>query len=398
MTLLEGVIVAGAALAVLRAARLAILQRSIPRLVDVTGPAPPTRSSVAVACAARDEAPHLERAVRSWLTQPVAQVIVVDDRSRDATGEVLARLASEDPRVVPLRVERRPDGWLGKCHALGLAAARARADFLLFTDADVRLAPGCVARAVAFAEREDADVVVLMPEVDCDNALQRAMTTAFFQFFLAALGGARANRDDGRCVVGIGAFNMVRRDAYERAGGHDPVRLQVGDDVALVRLLQHHGARTRLLSGEGLLRLRWQDGVIGTIRGLEKNFFWGARLSVPLVAAFTLAALVLLAPLAAVLAPTAVSLAALGAWVAGVLTPAAFAPREGRWASALLFPAAVVLMLVAAWNSTVRTLARGGISWRGDLIRIGELRAALLPWRWWRRPIAARARRPEALE
>lgn len=398
MSALEGLVLAGAIATLARGVHLVVLLRSIPRLVDEVPDAPAgPLPSVTIAAAARDEGRHLELAARSWLAQdlPSLQVIAVDDRSSDGSSGILARLAAEDPRLLPLRVDERPAGWLGKCHALSLAASRATGDFILFTDADVKLAPGALARALALAEREDADVLVLMPEVECDGPLQRALTGTFFQFFLTAMGGRGANRDDGRCTIGIGAFNLVRRSAYESVGGHAPLRLQVGDDVALVRLLQRSGFRHRLLSGEGLVSLRWQEGVTGTIRGLEKNFFWGARFSLGLLSLFTLGSLLLLAPLLALLAPSPASLAGLLAWIVAVSVPHAMhSPRRGLVASCLLHPASTLLLVAAGWNSAIRNLRDGAISWRGDRFGLDELRAALLPWRWWREPVAARPARP----
>ena len=395
MSVLEIVIACGTALAAARAVHLAIVLGSIPRLRDVVPRAPTSGlPGVTIAVAARDEGEHLERAARSWLAQDAQglQVIVVDDRSRDETPGILARLAAEDARLLPLRVDERPEGWLGKCHAQQLAASRATGDFILFTDADVRLEPDTLRRALGLAVAHDADVVALMPDVECEGIVQGALTAAFFHFFLTAMGGRGANRDDGRCAIGVGAFNLVRRSAYEAVEGHSSLRLQVGDDVGLVRLLQRAGFRHRLLSGEGLVALRWQPGVIGTIRGLEKNFFWGARFSVLLVAGFTAATLLMLSPLLAPLSSTPLAWACFGAWLAASAAPyfvGAAAPR-GRLAAVLLHPLSLGLLVVAAWNSTIRTLARGGISWRGDVFPLRDLRAGLMPWRWWREAVPSR--------
>src|SRR5205085_7264234 len=108
---------------------------------------------------------------------------------------------------------------------------------VLFTDADVRLEPTTLRRAAAALRDERADLLVLLPEVESDHVVQGALTTLFFQQFLMLARGTHANRDDGRFAIGVGAFNLVRRSAWEEVGGHGPLRLQVGDDVALARLL-----------------------------------------------------------------------------------------------------------------------------------------------------------------
>jgi hypothetical protein len=403
---LDALLAFAALLMAARAILLLGIGRRIPRLRDIAPLAGGAIPSVSICCAARDEAAHVEAAARSWLAQdlPSLEVIVVDDRSRDATSPTLKRLAAEDARLVPLRVDERPPDWLGKCHALSLAARRARGEWLLFTDADVQLAPTCVRRALALAAQEDADVVTVLPEVESDSALQHALTVLFFHFFLTTLGGRRPNADDGRCNVGIGAFLLVRKAAYAAAGGHDEVRLQVGDDVALARQLVRQGDRHRLLSGTGQLGLRWQRGVAGLIRGLEKNFFWGARFSVPLMLFFSAAALFSLLPCIAPLVGGAPAWWSLAVFTIATALPyrasahAARGPvfsRERSWIlTTLLHPVAMLLLVATGWNSMLRTLTRGGIAWRGDVVPLEELRAALKPWHWWYAPVPARPAAP----
>ena len=123
------------------------------RAVWLAGPAdapPPDGGwpAVAVIFAARNEAAMVERATRSLLAQdyPGLEVIAVDDRSTDGTGAILDAIAAEDARLTVVHIDELPAGWLGKTHALHVAAAdRPRRDWLLFTDADVLFAPGTLA-------------------------------------------------------------------------------------------------------------------------------------------------------------------------------------------------------------------------------------------------------------
>jgi hypothetical protein len=385
------ILVAISVVTLARGIALVVVLRRIPLLKDrvqrearvhgVRDPLP----SVTICCAGRNEAAHLEDAIRSWLEQdlPNLQVIFADDRSSDESFAILERLAAEDPRVVALRIEQRPDGWLGKCHALHQAARRAKGDYILFTDADVKLAPGALAKAAALCRDERADHLVLLPEVETDSALQHAFTIFFFHEFVLLAGGLSANRDDGRCILGVGAFNMVSRAAYESVGGHEEIRMQVGDDVALARLLGRAGFRHRVLGGQELVSLHWQRGVVGTIRGLEKNAFWGARLSVPLLVVAAGALVVLQLPLVGP-AFGAPGWAALAIWLIGVSLPhLASAPFPRSPLGVALHPVSVLLFLATLGNSALRVLHRGGIDWRGDVFTLAELRAGFKPLAWW---------------
>ena len=123
--------------------------------------------SCSVVVAARDEDTRLEETVRHLLAQRdvAVDVIVVDDRSMDRTGDILRRLASADARVQARRVESLPDGWLGKCHACHVGAGAATGEWILFTDADCWLKPDVIARALRVADREEADHITLTPGV-----------------------------------------------------------------------------------------------------------------------------------------------------------------------------------------------------------------------------------------
>src|SRR5881296_3995497 len=100
-------------------------------------------------------------------------------------------------------------------------------------------------------------------------------------------------RDKSRGGVGIGAFNLVRRSAYDRIGGHALLKMDPADDYKLGRLLKESGARQRLFDGVGLVRCPWHRGALNVARGLEKNLFTGFDYSVLELLGFTLAALVL---------------------------------------------------------------------------------------------------------
>src|SRR5580765_2906703 len=141
---------------------------------------PPTLNRRQIKCcvviAARDEEARIEQTIRHLLAQRGVEVelIVVDDRSRDRTNEILSRLAKEDARVQVKRVDVLPDGWLGKCHACHVGAGSATSDWILFTDADCWLKPDVIARALGVAEREGADHVTMCAGVLIEGLAARA--------------------------------------------------------------------------------------------------------------------------------------------------------------------------------------------------------------------------------
>lgn len=357
------------------------------------------QDTASIVVAARNEADHVAAAARTWLGQEHVrhEVIVVDDRSSDGTGAALRDLVAADARLAVVRVEDRPDDWLGKCHALQRGLDAARGDWVLFCDADVELAPDALARALAVCRREGADALALVPRAETDTVLQWAMTAAFFQAYLVGVAAHRANRDDGACAAGVGAFNLVRRRALLDAGGFAPIRLQVGDDVALMRLLVNAGHRHRLHDGHDVARVHWQrGGAWATVKGLEKNAYWALRLSPAWLVAFTAAAAFLFSPLAAPVIGGAWAWAGLAAWVLGGALPwlAWRGRRRALLPGLLLLPASAVLLVLAAWNSALSAWRCGGLRWRDDVLPLADLRAALKPLGWWLGKEARRRARP----
>src|SRR5687768_11277638 len=265
--------------------------RRLPALDVLPAPAGAARCSVIVA--ARDEEARLEETVRHLLAQRHVEldVIVVDDRSTGATADILGRLASEDMRVRAVRVDRLPEGWLGKSHACHVGAGIATGDWLLFTDADCWLKPDVMARALRVAARDAADHITLTPGVTAETLAARAWHLVFLGSLANWISGV--NRDRPGAHLGIGAFNLVRTSAYRACGGYETLRLTIVDDIKLGLLLHRAGRRTRAFLGGADVECHWGTTVPRMIRIMEKNYFAAVdfRLA-PVVAGATVIALI----------------------------------------------------------------------------------------------------------
>lgn len=354
------------------------------RLVDepdagVDSPVP----STSVVVAARDEASTFrhEAAVLEALDHPDLELVLVDDRSADATGRIMEQLAADDPRVRVVHVTELPEGWLGKVHALEQGRRVARGEWLLFTDADVELAPDLPRRAVQFAERHALDALALLPSVRSSGVLVAGVVGTFSRWLVVGTRLWHAADPDRPEAFGVGACNLVRASALEAAGGFEWLRMDVADDAALAQHVAAGGGRTMLASGVDLLAVRWQESVRGMARGFEKyGGTGGVGSPAAAVVVVSLALLGELAPwlamLVAVVAgaaqPIAVAVAVLlasGA-VAVAATDRAGAPLLGLLAGPLA-PLLVWWMQVrAAWLEH----RRGGVVWRDTFYSTSQLR------------------------
>lgn len=355
--------------------------RATPVLANVKLPAPAAWPRVSIIIPACNEAATIESAVRSQLSQdyPDLEFVLINDRSADATGEIIERLATSDARVRALHIARLPEGWLGKVNALNTGVRESSGEWLLFIDADVHLAPTTIRDAIAYCIARDREHLALLPTF---NPASFWLDVALASFMRLGIIGSRPwaiENPRSRASIGVGAFNLVKRAALERTPGFEWLRMEVVDDIGLGQLLKRSGARSSLALGRDRVSLHWYYSLSEMLRGTEKNAFAAlARFSYLRLLAFTLIYPALeISPLLALL-PVGVS------WLPSVggvaLVCAFFAIRViSRWLRqpllpGLLFPAGAILVAFAALRSGVLALLRGGLMWRGTLYPTALLR------------------------
>jgi len=301
-------------------------------------------------------------------------VVVVDDRSTDGTGDIVRSLAAAESRVQLVRIDELPAGWLGKCHACHVGAALASGEWLLFADADCWLRPDVVSRALDVALRDRVEHVTLTPGVAPRTAAARAWHIAFLISLANWFSGVNRNRP--RAYLGMGAFNLVRRDAYDNCGGYKVLRMSVVDDVRLGMLLRRAGCHTRGFIGGDDVECDWGTSVPQMIRIMEKNYF--AILEYRTVPALIAGLGGLLFWTAALVAPLTLTRSGLvsGAALLSLWIPAGIVSRRLGWpvAGTLVTPFVYPALFYAILRSTWITLRQGGIRWRETFYPLETLR------------------------
>ena len=348
------------------------------RDVRVALPAHPPRVSVVIA--ARDEERHLEVALDSMLAQdyPDCEVIVVDDRSGDATPAILARKAACNERLRVVRIDELPAGWLGKNYALHRGAHEATGTILVFADADVVIRPDTVTRAVAYALAARRDHIAMAPEVIAPGLLLGMVVGTFTMFFSLYARPWKAPDPRSRCFIGIGAFNLVRAEVYRAVGGHARIAMRPDDDLKLGKIIKHAGYSQEMLFGRGVASVEWYPSLGELTRGLEKNTLAGVDYSIAAIACATLAqAAFFIWPFVALGFTSGLTLA-LNATLCSVLL-ASYAQSARmiaapRW-YALGLPLTVAIFIWILWRSTFITLRDDGITWRGTHYALAALKA-----------------------
>ena len=323
---------------------------------------------VSVVIPARDEERMIERTVRAFLAQtwPALEIIVVNDRSTDSTGEILARLAKEDARLVVIDNEEPPAGWLGKPWALHQGSLRARGELLLFVDADVIYAPDAVGAAVTHLEDRGVPMLALLPHFEMRGFWEHVAmpNLAFFAFTVIPLW--LSNRSTiPLLAMGGGTGNLIRRTDYDAVGGHEALKDSVVDDVALSRLMRRNGRRTEVVRGDDMISVRMYEGLGEIVRGFTKNGFAVVGRSYVAMVIFLILGFVLhVLPFGLALAGDVISIAAVGVLI--LTRVILFASLRYRLDNALLgHPLMIGVWVVIMLRSTWYTGIRRQLSWRG---------------------------------
>jgi glycosyltransferase involved in cell wall biosynthesis len=275
-------LIAGWILALAWFSRIVEAALGVPGIADISRPLwdrqPSTRPRVSIIVPARNEEEDIEQGLRGLLALDYDnyEVIAVNDRSTDRTGEIMEKVAASPAAHGCLKivhVSELPSGWLGKTHAMWTAGLRATGEWLLFTDADVLFKPDVLRRALTYAESEQADHVVVFPRMIMKRPGEKMMIAFFQTLFTFGHRPWRVADPDTDDHMGVGAFNMVRRTTYEAVGTYKALRMEVLDDMKLGKVIKKAGLRQRNVFGEDLISIRWAKGAMGVVDNLTKNFF-----------------------------------------------------------------------------------------------------------------------------
>ena len=417
--------IAGTILALAWFSRIVDAALGMPSVADVSRPewnrnpvSPAGNPRVSIIVPARNEEASIEQALRTLLNLDYDnyEIIAVNDRSTDSTGEIIERLAQEKrnqggpPEACPERSRRAPfegwgsvqrgnlrslqrgslqvihhtelpPNWLGKTHAMWTAANRSTGDWLLFTDADVLFKPDSLRRALAYAEAQPADHVVLFPRMIMKRPGEYMMIAFFqtmFMFGHRPWKVADPSTDDH---MGVGAFNLIRRKVYDAVGTYKALRMEVLDDMKLGKVVKNSGFRQRNVFGGDLISLRWAHGAFGIVNNLTKNFFavlsfqsWRALISAVGLAFLNygpFAGIVLAHGWARL--PYAIALASMFTIYVGISWRSAVPPYYF-----FLHPVSTTLFVYTLLRSMILTLWNNGITWRGTKYPLEELRKGMV--------------------
>lgn len=384
--------VAGTILALAWFSRIVDAALGMPSVADISRPewnrdlATSVNPRVSIIVPARNEEETIEQSLTTLLHLDYSnhEIIAVNDRSTDHTGGLMEKVAATPAAHDRLRLIQHnelPSGWMGKTHAMWTAANQASGDWLLFTDADVLFKPDSLRRAMAYAESQRADHVVLFPRMIMDSVGERMMIAFFQTMFVFGHRPWKVADPKARDHMGVGAFNLIRRGVYESVGTYAALRMEVLDDMKLGKVVKNAGFAQRNVFGEDLISVHWARGAKGVMNNLTKNFFAVLSFQWPrtLVSAFGMAFLNLMPFVGVCLAhgwarlPYAIALLSMFLIYWGMSRRSAIPAYYF-----LLHPVSSVLFVYTLLRSMAHTLWNDGIVWRGTKYHLEELRKGMV--------------------
>jgi glycosyltransferase involved in cell wall biosynthesis len=382
--------IAGCLLGLAWLSRILDAARGMPTIADISLPQwdlhPKNLPRVSIIVPARNEEATIAPVLQQLLSLDYKnyEVIAVDDRSTDRTGEAMDQVAASGETLARLKivhVEKLPPRWMGKSHAMWTAANAADGDWLLFTDADVFFKPDVLRRALAYGEAESADHVVLFPRMIMKSVGERMMISFFQTMFVFGHRPWKVADPKTKDHMGVGAFNLIRKSVYEAVGTYEALRFEVLDDMKLGKVVKTAGFAQRNVFGHDLISIRWGHGAIGIVNNVTKNFF--AVMSFQtwrmLASSFAVGFLNLM-PFVGIFAahgwarlPFALALFCMFAIYVGMSGLSDVRPYYF-----LLHPFSSILFVYAMLRSMFLTLGQGGVVWRGTKYPLEELRRGLV--------------------
>jgi len=338
---------------------------------------------VSILVAARDAARELCKALPTLLDQdyPEFEVIVVDDRSRDATARILDEFKTKYSNLKVVHLTHLPQGWIGKPHALARAYEEATGEWVVFIDADVRIARDVLRRVMGMVKENSWDHLNILPHLELVGFWEKTVLTFWALSSIVWLEPWRVSDPDSGRYFGFGALQGLRREVYEQIGTHRRLAMEIVDDIKLGKLVKQAGLRSGVAIAGDRVQLRYVHGLSNIIHSISKSAFAAcdyriSRLIGGLLATFIIYAL----PFVALIFTTGILRGMAAIAVACILTlhgKGLLAVRVSPFYAATHPLGAIMLCYILLHSMTV-TLWRGGVIWRDTFYPLDELRNGLV--------------------
>jgi cellulose synthase/poly-beta-1,6-N-acetylglucosamine synthase-like glycosyltransferase len=314
---------------------------------------------------------------------PNLEIIVINDRSTDRTGAIIADLCANTPankdKTCVVNITSLPDGWIGKVHAQYQGLQHATGDWILFSDADVHFGKETLKKAVSSCENNQVEFLTLIPHMIAHGFWIQLCITQFLSSASLAIDLFKIRDKKRKEAIGCGAFNFVKTSAYKKTRGLEWLKMEVIDDGGFGFMMKDSGAQCDLVSGFNEVKIEWYPNVGSYIRGFEKNAFSIFQYNIYILSVFTLLICQWLLGLylIPILYPQFWSLIVLAlSFLIYQFANYKMMKKSSDFPSyiILFLPLGKLFSVVAVWRGATLCLLRGGIYWRQTFYKLHDLK------------------------
>lgn len=335
--------------------------------------------SVSIILSLLNEENNIESVITSLvnLNYPNLEIIAVNDRSTDKTPEILERLQKKYSCLRVIHIDKLPEGWFGKNHALHIAAQQANGNWLLFTDADVTMKSGTLSKAMSYILENKLDHLTLHEHHFNQDFWLKILLLGSYVSYCLVFRPWRIRYSWSKKFLGRGAFNLINKQVYQQCGGHRAIAMECLDDLKLGKLIKSKGFHQDIVDGQDYVEFKWYSSFKDMVRGLEKNSF--AFFNYKAISSFgnvVFAAIFFIWPFFA-----AIELAGWLRWlniinIGLTLYISAYVAKEFRLPEryALFYPLGIAMLLYTVLNSVFSAYKHNGVIWRGTHYPLKKLR------------------------
>jgi len=332
---------------------------------------------LAIIVAVRNEEEDLETALKSLcnINYQSYRLIVVNDRSTDRTAEILNDFKRCYPKINIVTIDKLPEGWMGKNNAMYQGYLNSTEEWVLFTDADIVFHPDAISRAMGYAVRNKLDHMTILPEMISRSTLLNSVYATFCIMLMMHMKPWEAKNPKSKSSSGIGAFNLIRRDAYEKIGTHSKIKLRPDDDLQLGIKVKQAKLKQDVLAAKGYVCLEWYKSLKQFGNGLQKNSFSLSDYKLPIAIAnvlFVLVSIALPMPVMFIFGTATIRLMAAAMLLFHLIYMSVIAPN--KWWYAFMIPFSGFFISWIILKASVITVKQGGIYWRDSFYPLKMLR------------------------
>jgi len=348
---------------------------------------------VSVLVAGKNEEKNIERCLRSLIKQnyPNLEVIAINDRSDDKTGEIMDNIASQsNGRLRIVHIDTLSEGWLGKSHAMHQGMKLATGDYLVFTDADCFFqCPDTIQIGVQYATDHNIDLLSILPVLETKSFWERVLQPVCSVILMLWFRPEWVNNPQRKVAYANGAFMLFKRSCYEKIQGHQAVKSIINEDMEFAKLVKANGMKLYVVQNRDLYRTRMYDNFKGTFQGSSRIYYGcfekASRVTIALVV------LILISVLPYLLLIGSLGLAILNGWafpdnewwnvlacsILAIITQMSVLTRfyymmGAKWYRALTYPLGATVAIAILFDS-LKKFTGSKFFWRGNEIHHRDL-------------------------